>query len=162
MEDIESFMTAIYECAEFSPECNVLSLLYINRLIAFTGLPLHSGNWRPLVFISLIVAQKVWDDRYLGNLDFAYIYPFFTLEEVNQLEAKFLSLLQFNVVVKPSTYAKYYFELRSFFKTNPDDLKCTLPPLNDQGAHRLARNSTLATEQISQKYGQDSRAVTIH
>ena len=36
-EDIEKFITALYECAEYSPECNVLSLLYINRLIAFSG-----------------------------------------------------------------------------------------------------------------------------
>jgi hypothetical protein len=36
-EDIEKFMTALYECAEYSPECNVLCLLYINRMIAFSG-----------------------------------------------------------------------------------------------------------------------------
>ena len=73
-------------------------------------------NWRPLILSSLLVAQKVWDDRYLSNDDFAYIYPFFVTEEINRLEQKFLDLIQYNVTVKASLYAKYYFELRSLFK----------------------------------------------
>eukprot|EP00386_Alphamonas_edax_P011865 GDKI01037297.1.p2 GENE.GDKI01037297.1~~GDKI01037297.1.p2 ORF type:complete len:256 (-),score=95.61 GDKI01037297.1:584-1351(-) len=154
-DDIEKFMTALYECAEYSPECNVLCLLYINRLIAFSGLPLHYGNWRPLVFISLIVAQKVWDDKYLGNSDFAYIYPFFTLEEINLMEIKFVKLLQYQVIVKPSTYAKYYFELRSFFKSNPEDVP--IAPLNNLSAAKL--------EQRSEKYSKEAtkldKAMTI-
>ena len=78
-----------------SPECCVICLIYINRLIAFTSNPLHPTNWRPLVLCSLLVAQKVWDDRYLSNADFAFIYPFFTTEEVNKLEQKFLELIQY-------------------------------------------------------------------
>lgn len=42
-----------------SPECCIICLVYINRLIAFTGMPLHPTNWRPLVLCSLLVAQKV-------------------------------------------------------------------------------------------------------
>ena len=67
---------------------------------------------------SLLVAQKVWDDRYLSNSDFAFIYPFFTTEQLNRLEKKFLELIQYNVTVKSSLYAKYYFELRALFKDN--------------------------------------------
>lgn len=67
---------------------------------------------------ALLVAQKVWDDRYLSNADFAYIYPFFTTDEINKLEQKFLELLQYNVIVKSALYAKYYFELRVLFKDN--------------------------------------------
>ncbi len=59
-------------------------------------MPLHPTNWRPLVLCSLLVAQKVWDDRYLSNADFAFIYPFFTTEEINRLEQKFLELIQYS------------------------------------------------------------------
>ena len=79
-------MKALYDCAQFrynqsffinyyiiiylnlvksyffyyiSPECCVISLVYINRLIAFTGMPLNPTNWRPLILCSLLVAQKV-------------------------------------------------------------------------------------------------------
>lgn len=64
------------------------------------------------------MAQKVWDDRYLSNSDFAFIYPFFTTIQLNNLEKKFLELIQYSVTVKSSLYAKYYFELRALFKDN--------------------------------------------
>ena len=108
-------MKALYDCAKFSPECLIIALVYINRLIAFTGLPLQPTNWRPLVLVSLLVAQKVWDDKYLSNLDFAFIYPFFSSQEINVLEKKFLELIQYNVAIKSTLYARYYFELRALF-----------------------------------------------
>ena len=92
-DNIFEFMKALYDCAQFSPECCIICLVYINRLIAFTGMPLLPTNWRPLILCSLLVAQKVWDDRYLSNADFAFIYPFFVTEEINLLEQKFLELL---------------------------------------------------------------------
>ena len=101
-----------------SPECCIICLVYVNRLIAFTEIPLLPTNWRPLVLCALLVAQKVWDDRYLSNADFAYIYPFFATLEINKLEKKFLELIQYNVTVKSNLYAKYYFELRALFKDN--------------------------------------------
>ena len=102
----------------FRPECCIICLIYINRLIAFTEIPLQPTNWRPLVLCSLLVAQKVWDDRYLSNSDFAFIYPFFMTQQLNSIEKKFLELIQYNVTVKSSLYAKYYFELRALFKEN--------------------------------------------
>ena len=104
---------------KFRPECCIISLIYINRLIAFTEIPLQPTNWRPLTLCSLLVAQKVWDDRYLSNADFAFIYPFFVTSEINKLEKKFLELIQYNVTVRSNLYAKYYFELSALQK---DDL----------------------------------------
>jgi len=39
-------------------------------------------------------------------------------DQLNKLEKKFLELIQYNVTVKSSLYAKYYFELRALFKDN--------------------------------------------
>ena len=64
---------------------------------------------------AFLIGQKVWDDRYLSNADFAYIYPFFTTEEINRLEKKFLELINYSVTVKAALYANYYFELRGLF-----------------------------------------------
>ncbi|KEP60952.1 UNVERIFIED_CONTAM: cyclin, N-terminal domain-containing protein [Hammondia hammondi] len=140
VEEIRDFIGVLYEAAEYSPECNVLALLFINRLIAFSGMPLRASNWRPLVFIALIVAQKVWDDQVLTNASFAYLYPFFTVEEVNKMEAAFLSLLHFEVVVKPSTYAKYYFELRSMLQ-DPTSQEPALPPISASVKQQLEAKS---------------------
>ena len=76
-------------------------------------MPLLPTNWRPLTLISLMIAQKMWDDKYLSNSDFSYIYPFFDTKQVNTLEMKFLELIQYNTHIKFSIYTKYYLELKS-------------------------------------------------
>lgn len=111
--DIFSFIEAIYICAQFSIECCILSLIYINRIIALTGLCLNNTNWRPLTLISLIISQKTWDDRYLCNSNFAYYYPFFETQQINILEMKFLEMIQYNLYVKKSLFVRYYLELKS-------------------------------------------------
>lgn len=60
-----------------------------------------------------MVSQKVWDDKYLSNADFSYIYPFFETQQLNILEMKFLEMIQYNVYVKDSLYTKYYLELKT-------------------------------------------------
>jgi hypothetical protein len=60
-----------------------------------------------------MVSQKVWDDKYLSNADFSYIYPFFDTTQLNLLEMKFLEMIQYNVYVKDSLYTKYYLELKT-------------------------------------------------
>jgi hypothetical protein len=60
-----------------------------------------------------MVSQKVWDDKFLSNADFSYIYPFFDTQQLNILEMKFLEMIQYNVFVKESLYTKYYLELKT-------------------------------------------------
>lgn len=77
----------------------------------------------------------MWDDRYLSNADFAFIYPFFVTEEINKLEKKFLELIQYNVTVKSTLYAKYYFELRALFKDSEKEFP--LKALEKKDADKL-------------------------
>lgn len=58
-ENIFEFINALYQCAQFSPECCIICMIYIQRLGYFSMMPLYSSNWRPLVFCGLLVAQKV-------------------------------------------------------------------------------------------------------
>ena len=110
---------ALYDIAQFSGECCIICLIYINRVIALTGMPLLPTSWRPLVLISLMVAQKMWDDRYLSNSDFSAIYPFFDNKQLNTLEMKFLELIQYNTHIRFSIYTKYYLELKSLVPDFP-------------------------------------------
>lgn len=146
---ILDFIKALYDCAKFSPECCIIALVYINRLIAFTELPLQPTNWRPLVLVSLLVAQKVWDDKYLSNLDFAFIYPFFTSHEINILEKKFLELIQYNVAIKSTLYARYYFELRALFQDNEQEFPYN--SLTNGEAEKLELNSQIYQDRIDKK-----------
>lgn len=134
-EDIAGFIEALYDLAQFSPECCVICLIYINRIIALTEMPLLPTNWRPLVLISLMIAQKMWDDKFLSNQDFSYIYPFFDIAQVNKLEMKFLELIQYFTHIKFSIYTKYYLELKSLipeeFPLKPMDI-FTMQKLENQ------------------------------
>ena len=53
----------IYSIAEFSAECLVISLLYIERLRSLTGLHMLMQNWQPITLAAMVVAQKVTSAR---------------------------------------------------------------------------------------------------
>lgn len=53
----------------------------------------------------------------------------------NELERQFLELLQFNINVPSSVYAKYYFDLRSLSEAN--NLSFPLEPLSRDKAQKL-------------------------
>jgi hypothetical protein len=106
-------------------------------------MPLLPTNWRPLVLISLMIAQKMWDDKYLSNADFSYIYPFFDTKQVNSLEMKFLELIQYNTHIKFSIYTKYYLELKSLV---PEDFP--LKPMDAFTSQKLEQQSQKMEENL--------------
>ena len=53
----------------------------------------------------------------------------------NELERQFLEMLQFNINVPSSVYAKYYFDLRDLADSH--DLSFPLEPLSKERAHKL-------------------------
>ena len=106
-------------------------------------MPLLPTNWRPLVLISLMIAQKMWDDKYLSNADFSYIYPFFDTKQVNSLEMKFLELIQYNTHIKFSIYTKYYLELKSLV---PEEFP--LKPMDTFTMQKLENQSKTMEESL--------------
>ena len=112
---VEYVIRHIFKTGQLSVDCNIIALVYIDRLLA-TGMPLTVRNWRTVLAISMILASKVWDDLSMINEDFSTFLPF-TLSELNKWEVKYLNALSFNVRVKASEYARYYFDLRNSIKT---------------------------------------------
>ena len=95
---------------------------------------------------SVILAQKVWDDVPVRTSAFASILPNVTKDNLRKMELKAFSLLDFCTTVKPSVYAKYYFELRQlFFEISGGDPRYIwdLQPLSGVQAKRLDDRSHL-------------------
>eukprot|EP01029_Cantina_marsupialis_P005281 TRINITY_DN1570_c0_g1_i3.p1 TRINITY_DN1570_c0_g1~~TRINITY_DN1570_c0_g1_i3.p1 ORF type:complete len:256 (+),score=43.18 TRINITY_DN1570_c0_g1_i3:85-852(+) len=135
-DSVFQFILKVFEIAKFSAECHVISLVYINRILAFTEMALHNRNWRLIMLCALLLAQKVWDDRSVANVDFPVIWKNvvpaeqqvkLTLSDVNSLERQFLELIMYNVTVPSSLYARYFFELRDLCEEN--EMKFPLSPL---------------------------------
>ena len=60
--------------------------------------------------VCLCVASKVWDDDSLENVHFPKVMADVSIEMINTLERTFVDMfLNYDLVVKGSEYAKYYF-----------------------------------------------------
>lgn len=113
--EIGAFIKHVFARAQMESECIIMSLIYVERLLKATSghLQLRGRNWRSILFCSMVMASKVWDDLSMCNADFSRIYPELSLREINELEMAYLSAVEYKVRVSAVSYAKYYFHLRS-------------------------------------------------
>eukprot|EP00055_Hartaetosiga_balthica_P011395 m.51681 g.51681 ORF g.51681 m.51681 type:complete len:339 (+) comp7576_c0_seq2:296-1312(+) len=132
---IFSFMYKMFRKAELTAEVAIITLVYVNRVIAYANLSLQAATWKRVLLGAVLMASKVWDDQAVWNVDFCAILPKVELEDMNDLERTFLTLLDFNIDVDAGVYAKYYFELRSL--AEKFEKQFPLEPLNKETAHRL-------------------------
>ncbi|XP_059776538.1 cyclin-Y-like protein 1 isoform X2 [Balaenoptera ricei] len=91
------------------------------------------------------VVTLVWDDRAVWNVDYCQILKDVTVEDMNEMERHFLELLQFNINVPFSVYAKYYFDLRSLADDN--NLNVLFTPLSKERAQNLEAISRLCDDE---------------
>ncbi|EGD83136.1 CCNYL1 protein [Salpingoeca rosetta] len=132
---IYKFMFQLFNSAQLTAECAIITLVYVNRLIAYTSLTLHASTWKRVVLGAILLASKVWDDQAVWNVDFCSMLPSVAVEDMNDLERTFLEMLDFNIDVDSCVYAKYYFELRALAEKFEKDFP--LKPLNKDQAKRL-------------------------
>ena len=142
---------SVYECARIPAECLIVSLVYIERLIAVSNCPMLVTSWRPILLSSLILAQKVWDDRSLHNIDFSVFCPMFTLKEINFLEKKFLELIDYDVSISASLYASYYFQLRTLCQRV--DREFSLRPMDVDTAAKLEARGVAYKDKFKSEHG---------
>ena len=150
---------SIYECARFPQECLIISMVYIERLVAMSRAAILVTSWRPILLAALVLAQKVWDDRSLHNIDFSVFCPMFTLKEINHLEKKFLELIDYDVSVNMSVYASYYFQLRTLCQHNDQDSSAfALKPMDAATAASLEARGLSITSELKK----EAKAKTWH
>lgn len=113
--DIAEFFRDVFRRSKMEKDCIILSLIYIERVIHTTNGSIRPSpdNWKSILFSSMILASKVWDDLSMWNGDFSTLSASFSLARINELEVSLLNCLKFKVKVSSSEYAKYYFMLRT-------------------------------------------------
>lgn len=144
--DIYNFCKNIIFRSKMEKECSIICLIYIERMIQKSGLYINEKNWKKLTLISLIIASKVWDDESYENIHFSKVFTRYPLREINSMERLFLNIIEYDVGVKKSQYAKYYFILRTFAEKN--NRSFPLKPLAVDTVRRLQNNANRAEERL--------------
>lgn len=144
---IYKFLRTLFNAAQLTAECAIITLVYLERLLTYAELDIAPCNWKRIVLGAILLASKVWDDQAVWNVDYCQILKDITVEDMNELERQFLELLQFNINVPSSVYAKYYFDLRSLAESN--DLSFPTEPLSKDRAQRLEAMSRVMQDKVT-------------
>jgi len=157
--EIKELLVKIFEKQRLQAECVLMSAVYIDRLLNATKLTLTPANWRRILIAALLLADKVWEDTAVWNIDYKKMFPNLTLEDLNRLELTFLTYIEFNLVIKPSTYAQYFFELRS--KLDSRKYQCILKPLDKKTALKLESLSIGLEEKLEMCHIKEQRSKSL-
>ncbi|XP_035006596.1 cyclin-Y-like protein 1 isoform X2 [Hippoglossus stenolepis] len=141
---IYRFIRTLFSSAQLTAECAIVTLVYLERLLTYAEMDICPCNWKRIVLGAILLASKVWDDQAVWNVDYCQILKDITVEDMNEMERHFLELLQFNINVPASVYAKYYFDLRSLADEN--NLSFPLEPLSNKRAQKLEAISRLCED----------------
>ncbi|GAB6028315.1 hypothetical protein CHUAL_002488 [Chamberlinius hualienensis] len=145
---IYKFMRTFFNAAQLTAECAIITLVYLERLLTFAEIDIAPSNWKRIGLGAVLLASKVWDDQAVWNVDYCQILKDITVEDMNELERQFLEMLQFNINVPSSVYAKYYFDLRSLAEAN--GLATVAEPLTRDRAKKLEAMSSVCQDKLAE------------
>ena len=91
-----SYLRLLKEQSGYPTECNIIALIYTNRMTSMGCMSLTMENWRAVWAVTVILAQKMWDDTPLKTSAFAHILPSFSKQLLRNLELSALTVLQFS------------------------------------------------------------------
>ncbi|KAI9142907.1 hypothetical protein BKA69DRAFT_224340 [Paraphysoderma sedebokerense] len=133
--DIYLFLNSLFEAAQLTADCAIITLIYVERMLINTDIAIQAGNWARVILGGLVLASKVWDDQAVWNVDFCTIFPDVRVRDMNILERFYINAIHYNVSIKASLFAKYYFDLRDL--ATQKQLTWSLKPLTVRQATRL-------------------------
>lgn len=145
---IYKFIRTLFNAAQLTAECAIITLVYLERLLKYAEVDISPGSWKRITLGAILLASKVWDDQAVWNVDYCQILKDLTVEDMNELERQFLEMLQFNINVPSSVYAKYYFDLRTLAEAN--ELSFPAEPLSKERAQKLEAISQQYEDKLSQ------------
>lgn len=108
-------MRKIFGTMQLATECIIVSLIYLERMMTTSKIEIRFSNWRALIFTSILLASKFWEDICFWNIDYCDALKFYPLESVNRMESEYLSLCNYDIYVSAKLYEKYYNAIKEAF-----------------------------------------------
>lgn len=102
-----SFILSILHQGIFSVSAFIVSVMYLSRFKESSHITLHACTWRPLFLTSLLLADKMWEDKPVRNSSLAKLFPVLSNRELNKMESEYLTEIRFNVLVKPDLFCSF-------------------------------------------------------
>ena len=62
LNEVHNFLETLFVKAQLSPECSIVCLIYVERLMEQANVPLVAQTWAPCLLCGLLLASKVWAD----------------------------------------------------------------------------------------------------
>uniref|UniRef100_A0A8C9J0J2 Cyclin-Y-like protein 2 n=1 Tax=Piliocolobus tephrosceles TaxID=591936 RepID=A0A8C9J0J2_9PRIM len=143
---IYRFVHVLFKATNLTAEFAIVTLIYIERLLSYAEIDLCPTNWKRIVIGAILLSSKVWEDVTIRNREYCKLFVNTSIEDINELERQFLQLIDYNIKVSGSVYAKYYFHLRSLAKDNSLHLPVYL--LNKERAQNLEAVSRIEDTKI--------------
>ena len=100
-------MRLIISKMTLASECIVISLIYLEKLMHTSKIEIRFINWEPLLFTSILLASKFWEDVNYWNIDYEEHLGLYSLKSINRLASEYLSLCDYNMYVSAELYANY-------------------------------------------------------
>lgn len=132
---VHDYVKRIAQYTECSPECFIIALVYVDRLMTLhEGFVLHSLNFHRLFLTSAMLSTKFYEDKYFNNSFWARVGGV-SVAEMNRQEIQFLSMLQWEFNIKVQSYEQYLMQLvlfgesQGFITSHKDYLEALPDPL---------------------------------
>ena len=80
--EIYNFIRILFNSAQLSSECAIVTLVYLERLLAYAEIDIVPYTWRRILLGSILLASKVWDDQAVWNVDYCQILRDTSVEDM--------------------------------------------------------------------------------
>ncbi|XP_032610130.2 putative cyclin-Y-like protein 3 [Hylobates moloch] len=129
------YFCTLSQIIKLTAPCAIVALVYIERLLTSANIDLCPTNWKKIVLGAVLLASKVRRNHGLWSVGDSQKPKDTAVENMSKMEKCFLELLEFNIHVSASVYAKYYLDLRAL--ANDHDLYFLFSFLHEEKAQKL-------------------------
>lgn len=150
--EIAGIVAETLQIFQMQPEVSVLATIYMQRFCDRTGSSIGVDNWRRLIFISLILASKVWDELPFDSDEVAQISPTYSLDELRSLERVFVQAIEFDLSVHDEEYSKARHLLFTMESKSSDAGNPSPPSLDAERAAMLQKRCQAEQLSLKEKY----------